>query len=285
MTTLTDAPVITEPGVYDIPADVYHAQPALSVSGMKKLLPPSCPALFRYEQDHPQPPKREFDLGHAAHRLVLGAGEQLEVLDFDDYKTKAAQEAKRAAYAAGLVPLLPKEVEQVEAMAAAVRSHPLTRGLFDPDRGVSEQSLFWRDPVAGIALRSRLDWHGRPSPHGRYIVADYKTCISVDIDDIEKAIYRFGYHQQGAQYDSAVRALALAEEPVYVLVFQSKDAPYLVRVVQIEQTALRIGRAKNRAAIEIFRECTTTGRWPGYEDVSYAALPAWAEKRETEDYL
>ncbi|MBO0827768.1 MAG: hypothetical protein J2P24_08300 [Streptosporangiales bacterium] len=50
--------MITEPGVYNLPAAVYHADPvpggSLSQSGAKKLLPPSCPALYRYWADHPE---------------------------------------------------------------------------------------------------------------------------------------------------------------------------------------------------------------------------------------
>jgi hypothetical protein len=49
--------LITEPGVYDIAEDHYHADPvpggSLSNSGAKKLLPPSCPAKFAYEREHP----------------------------------------------------------------------------------------------------------------------------------------------------------------------------------------------------------------------------------------
>ncbi|MGW9447058.1 hypothetical protein, partial [Bacillus mobilis] len=48
---------ITRPGVYDgIPEAVYHRDPvpggSLSSSGARKLLAPSCPALFKYDQEH-----------------------------------------------------------------------------------------------------------------------------------------------------------------------------------------------------------------------------------------
>jgi len=46
MTAVVDQVLITEPGVYALPADVYHADPvaggSLSSSGAKKLL--ACPA-------------------------------------------------------------------------------------------------------------------------------------------------------------------------------------------------------------------------------------------------
>lgn len=279
----SDPIVITEPGVYDIPADVYHQQPALSASGVKKLLPPSCPAIFRYEQDHPQPPKKEFDFGHAAHRLVLGAGEDLRVIDAPDWKTKAAQNEKAAARAEGFVPLLPQDMAKAKAMADAVRRHPLASALFQGGR--PEQSLFWNDAVTGIARRARLDWLSDPR-ESRLIVADYKTTTSVDLDDIERSVYEWGYNVQNVQYTDAVRALGLGgEDTVMVFVFQMKTPPFLIRVVQLEQMALKIGRAKIRAAIDTYRDCMSTGVWPGYDDIAYAALPAWGEKKDSEEYL
>ena len=62
---------LTEPGQYGgVTPEVYHADPvfggSLSSSGARALLPPSCPALFRHKQLHGEPPKAEFDFGHAA---------------------------------------------------------------------------------------------------------------------------------------------------------------------------------------------------------------------------
>ncbi|MCI0689298.1 MAG: hypothetical protein L0Y54_19000, partial [Sporichthyaceae bacterium] len=70
---------ITVPGAYDIPADEYHADTsALSASGVRTLL--ASPARFRYDQTHPKPPSKAFDLGHAAHKAVLGAGQDVVVV-------------------------------------------------------------------------------------------------------------------------------------------------------------------------------------------------------------
>src|SRR5690606_6451240 len=132
--------VVTEPGIYDIDVDDYHRDPvpggSLSSSGARDLLPPSCPAKFRYDRDNPGPTsKRHFDLGHAAHKLVLGVGAPLVVIEADSYRTKAAQEQQKAAHLAGHVPLLEHEHEQVQAMAAAIREHPIAGPLFNPEHG------------------------------------------------------------------------------------------------------------------------------------------------------
>lgn len=279
------APPPLPPGVYDgLPAEDYHADSALSASGMKLLLDPGCPALYRYQRDHPQPPKKTFDFGHAAHRLVLGDGARLRVFDFDDWKTKGAQQAKREAYAEGVVPLLPQDMDRARAMAAAVRAHPLAASLFR--RGRAEVSLVFDDAASGVRLRARLDWVDTERP-GRVIMTDYKTIgTGVDLDNIERAVYDYGYHVSGVQYAEAAKTLGLAgDDAVTTLVMQHKEPPFLVRVVQLHMLALKLGRAKRRAAINLFKRCTQADHWPGYGDVAYAGPPAWAQAREEEMYL
>lgn len=270
---------ITLPGVYDIPADVYHADPieggSLSASGVKKLLSPSCPALYKYERDNPPPPRRLFELGHAAHKEVLGSGPDLVLVDRDRWDTKEVKAQLAEIRAAGGVPLKRAEWDMVRAMAAALRAHPIAGPLLDPASGRAEQSLFWRD--SGIWRRARVDWLRDARP-GRLIVPDYKTCDSAAPDDLPKAIHNLGYHRAAAWYRAAVRALGLDEDPAFVLVFQEKTPPYLVTVAEPDRDALARGEAENRAAIEIYRECMETGVWPGYaDDVVTVGLPPWVK--------
>lgn len=279
------AATILKPGVHDMPEAEYHRHPALSASGAKLLLPPSCPAKYRWAMDNPSKPKRHFDLGHAVHKLVLGAGAELEIIDAPDYKTKAAQQQRDAAYDAGRVPLLPKEHEQVKAMAAAVRADPVAAALFDPARGGKpEQSLFWTDAQTGVPLRSRLDWLPA-SNGGRMIVPDLKSADSADPESAGRALYNYGYAGQAAFYVDGVLALGLAQSAAFVLVFVETDPPYLVSLYYPDDTAMRIGRARNRQAMEIWRDCTESGIWPGYtQDIEPISLPRWVERsyEETE---
>jgi hypothetical protein len=286
---MTDQLVITAPGIYDIPAEAYHADPvpggSLSSSGARRLLPPGCPALYRYEQDHPPAPRRVFDFGHAAHQLVLGAGPALVRVDAPDWRTKAAKEQRDAAHAAGEVPLLVDEHDQVQEMAAAIRAHPVAGALLDPAHGQPEQSLFWRDQrQPRVWRRARLDWVPAPRA-GRGIFCDYKTTRSADPEQLAKAVYDHGYHQQGAWYLDGAKALGLADDDAaFLLICQEKTPPYLVTIAQLDVVALKIGRFLNRQAIETYAECTRTGRWPGHSDeVELLALPAWVENRYAEE--
>lgn len=275
---------VTEPGVYDLPADRYLADPvpggSLSASGARKLLPPSCPALFDYDRRHRPVPTPEFSFGHAAHKLVLGAGPDIVVVDADTWRTKAAQEARDGAYADGKTPLLPQDYAVVEAMAQALRRHPVAGALFSLETGMPEHSLFWRDAETGIMCRAMLDWLRHRHASRRLVIPDYKTAISASPERFEKAMWDYDYHRQAAWYLDGVRALDMSDNPAFVFVVQEKTPPYLVSVFEPDALALEAGRHYNRQARQVFAQCQASGHWPGYSDeVELISLPAYAQNK------
>jgi len=281
---MTDTIARAAPGVHEMAEDDYHAAAyALSASGIKLLLPPGCPAKFRWAQMHPVY-KGEFDFGSAAHKLVLGSGPKIEVIDADAWRTNAAKDARDYARMAGHIPLLRKDYERVEAMADQIRRHPLARVLFDPAHGQPEQSLFWTDPDTGVPCRARLDWLPEPR-RGPLTIPDYKTAAAAHPDPASKAVGNYGYHIQHAWYTAGAAELGLDDDPAFVFVFQEKDPPYLVNVVQLDDGAIQAGRVACRAAAEIFRDCTAADTWPGYPaDIPAVPLPPWASRIPEEYY-
>jgi hypothetical protein len=282
-------PFITEPGVYDLPAEVYHADPvvggSLSSTGARLLLPPSCPALFKHRQDHPEPHKRAFDFGSAAHALILGIGRPLEVIDADNYRTKKAQLAKADAYAAEKIPVLAREYAEIQLMADKIREHPTAGALLDPLGGNGERTLVWQDRTTGVMCRAMLDWLPQHQRGARLIVPDYKTAIKVDPESLSKELARHQLYQQAEWYRAGVRALGLGGDidPAFVFIFQQKEAPYLVTVAQLPHDEQMWGDRMNRSALDLYRRCVEDGRWPGYaDDVISLELPNYA-KRALED--
>jgi PDDEXK-like domain of unknown function (DUF3799) len=271
--------VISTPGVhYDLDEADYHAQTDwLSVSGAKKLLPPSCPAVFRYDQLHAPAPKRVFDFGKAAHAIVLGAGPELHVMSVDNYRTDAAKAERDDARKRGAVPLLAEEFDAVQAMAAALRRHPLAAEVFDPN-GAPEVSLFWIDPETGVKCKARVDWLASDP-------VDVKTTVDISREHIAREVAAFGYHQQAPHYlDGCWELDLIPPGAVFRFVFLLKTPPYLPRFVELDDVALKIGAERNRLAREIFRDCTASGVWPtDSDDIDTVSLPAYVERRHYEE--
>lgn len=276
---------VERPGVYlGVPDEAYHADPvpggSLSSTGVRKLLPPSCPALFKHWLDHGQEHKPEFEYGKAAHLRVLGTGPQLVLVDRERWDTKDVKAEVKAIRDAGGVPLKRTDMEQIDAMAAAIREHPLARRLLAPDRGQPEVSLFWQDTETRVKCRARLDWVPDPG-HGRPLLVDYKTCDSAEPEKLQKAVSQFGYHVQRGHYLPGARATGLVgDDAELMFVFQEKKPPFLVTVVELDPPAKRIGEHLAREARHLYRECTASGRWPGYtDDVAMISLPGWVERQ------
>lgn len=281
----------SEAGVRSIPPAEYHARLELSSTGVRKLLPPSCPALFDHWRRRGEAPKAEFDFGSAAHRLVLGVGEEIAEIKADNWRSSATRDEADEHRAAGRIPLLSKDIGTVHEMAERLREHPIASALFRPGSGEPEQAVFWRERgqwtaedgetrYAPVDCRALVDWLA-PKTGARLLLPDYKTCASAAPEDAVKAIARYGYHIQGAFYLAGLTAAGYADERSrFLLVMQEKTAPYLVTVIEPDSTAMRLGAIRVREAIDIYAECATKGRWPGYaDDVVLAELPPW-ETRE-----
>lgn len=275
MTTMLPlaAGVITAPGLYDLPAEVYHRDPvpewSLSQSGATKLLRPSCPAKYLHDRMHGTPTTKAMDRGTLAHSLVLGVGTQAVIIPPELLaKNGAASTAEARAFiaeaeAAGNIAVKETEYAQIKAMADAMRLHPVAGRLFEQDGSV-EQSMFWRDEV-GTMRRARIDFlPSAPSSRGRLIVADYKTARSADPDVWIKAAADYGYHRQDANYRHGVKALGLADDVAFVFVVQEPTAPYLVSVIELPPAAVSLGAAQMDRASRIFANCKASNHWPDY---------------------
>jgi PDDEXK-like domain of unknown function (DUF3799) len=273
---------ITAPGIYEIPEDVYHADPvpggSLSSTGARRLL--ECPAKYAWEREHPVH-KDVFDFGTAAHKIVLGVGTEIEVVDAENWRTKAAQDKQKEARERGHVALLASEWERVHAMASAIKQHKLAAAALHPARGGRpEQSLFMQDEATGVWLRARLDWMPDPHSEMRPVIFDYKTTSCAEPQAFAKSMANFGYHLQAAFYAHLFYEITGVDAP-FVFIAQEKEPPYLVSVCQPDADAMRTGRNLMRDAIEIYASCAATDTWPGYgDDIKTLTLPKWAERKD-----
>lgn len=271
-------------GLYGkIPDFVYHQdRGSLSSSGARLLLPPSCPAKFKERMDNPPKPKREYDFGHVAHRLILGEGADIVEIEAPDYRTKDAREQRDKAHADDKVPVLTSELDKARRMADKVLRDPDAGPLFK--RGHAEVSLYHVDPETGVRLRARPDW--LTLIDDRLWCVDFKTTNTANLDEFERKAAGFGYHLQAAFYLDLLIALEIHAEPAFVLVACEKDAPHIVSVREPDAEAVAEGRRRNRQAIRLYARCHERDEWPSYATgIVPMSLPPWAFTETTLDDL
>jgi hypothetical protein len=285
-------PSIITPCVVDGMSDEdYHRDPvaggSLSHSGLKTFVTKS-PAHFAWDRANGRKGSDAFDWGHAAHTEVLGTGLEIHRLENTDGRTKDGKAERAEVRARGAVPLKPEEYDAVKEMAAALRSHETAGGIFNPERGHAERSLFWYDERFGIWRRARYDFSTVLSD-GRFAIVDYKSTKSADPDRIPFALYDFGYYTQDPYYLDGARALGLADpDPAasaFIFVFQEKTPPYPVTVVEIAPPDREWGRLKVAAGLDRYARCLAADDWPEYTSgIITVSLPRNAEYRLTEEW-
>ena len=278
-------------GLYpNLPEDLYHRdvvpEGSLSVTSSKLLLPPSCPALFDHARKHPHVSTKAMDLGTVVHSMILGTGQDVEVLEFDSRRGNDYKAAEVKAIAAGRIPMLKKDHDEAVIIAKAVRDHDVAGGLFA--EGEAETSGFWQDEETGAWLRMRMDWltwfDGTPT------IVDLKTTADVSPDEFARSVHKYGYHRQDPHYrDGWAAALGCDPDDIdFVFAVVDVNDPNLVMVYRLDDEAVSLGREQNKIAREIYRDCTESGNWPAWDDgiagLSLRYYDARAIERQINDW-
>jgi hypothetical protein len=280
---------ITKPGCFDIAADVYHSdpcpQPSLSASIAVTLLDQSprhaWTAHPRLNDASKAEEKGAFDLGAAAHALILEGKDRVQVIDAADWRTKAAKEARANAYANGKHPLLPHQRDVVVAMAEnCFQQLDLTEDCISALRGgAAEQTWIWRSGKTWI--RCRPDWYIKDGPH---VVYDYKTTGgSAHPDTWSKRLYDFGSDLRAALYLEGAREILGWDDAVYRFVVQEDKAPFALSVIQLSPQAIDLGLRRWEKSLAIWAACVESDSWPGYpQQIAFIDAPPWEETKWSE---
>ncbi len=272
----------------DISETAYHADPcdtpSLSSSVAKTIITRSAYHAWR---EHPKlgavkrDASKAMDVGSLIHSLVLDGGIGLQVIEADDYRTKAAKEAREAAHKAGLVPVLSEALEAARAVAERVTARLAHRDIILD--GKSGAVIVWEEPSrhGPVKCRAMLDhlW-----PHS---FLELKTISTADQPTCERQAFNLGYDIQFAAYTSAVEALrpGLVGRVDPLVAFAEVDEPNCVSVFRINESLAELGRRRWRRAVETWAECLHTNTWHEYQPrthIGYLSAPGWAASRELE---
>jgi hypothetical protein len=272
-----------------VPADKYHAdpceQPSLSSSIAKILLTQSpMHAWLAHPRLNPKYRPDEssrFDLGSAAHALLLEGEDRMVVVDASDWRTKAAQAERDDARTKGMFPILRHQFHDVTNMVQEARKFIASTelaGIFENCK--AEQTCVWTD--GEIHCRARLDW----LTDDRLVILDYKSTDDARPETFIRQIARMGYDLQAEFYVKAVEECAQVS-PTFVFLAQEITAPYSCSLVGLSNAYREIGKAKVGGAMDRWARSISSGKWPAYSAaVHYAEPSAWqVTAMETGEYL
>lgn len=268
--------------IFEMDCEDYFAdpcpEPSLSNSGIGVLLKKS-PLHFAWRHprllggEEARTATAAMHRGSVVHRLALGAGKDYVVIDEDSYRTKAAQEARDEAEAAGKVPILALKFDEAKDQAKIVREHldaVLMGEHFEP-----EVVIIW--PIETrhgmIWARGMVDaW----CPSLKMAV-DLKTTTDASPDAATRRMVDGGYDTQDAWYSRGIgHVIGEPGRVRFVTLFCENDAPHASHAVTINEAWRTSAWDMCEEAASQFARCLKAGKWPGYpRDPQLLSPPDW----------
>lgn len=304
MIDLIKSEIADRPGFYTMSEAAYHqdpcVEPSLSRSIAEKLILESPrhahaahPRLTKQDEEE-EKNSRTRDIGSAAHALLLGQPTEIAVLDFDDFKKKAAQEERSEAQSRGAIPLLKRDRETVQEMVEKARAklatseHAAIRSIVELGDAVAynEVTAVWKDRCGDRWARQRMDRLNIAGP--KITILDYKTTeLSVEPQSVARAIYNNNYHFQDAFYRRGVRHLlpGIDQHELrldFLFILQEQQPPFEITVARVDNAGRVIAEKMVSAAFLLWRKCMKENDWPGYPgDIVEAEMPVYVDTRWT----
>jgi hypothetical protein len=272
-----------EPGIYPgLSFDQYALIPAINFTKLSKFRDTPAHARHAMLQERESTPTQR--MGQLAHLAILEPERfttSVVVRPDLDRRTKEGKlawasferlnEGKEIASA--------REFEICKAFQHGVAQHATAREILR-GRGAKELTVIWKDEEYGCLCKARLDAVGELG--GWPVILDVKTTGDVaSLRNFQRSIANYGYAEQAAMYVEGLRVLRPLEQGdrKFIWLVAETEAPYLIRLFEIEYDALEYGHKLFREHLHQYAECAASGNWPGYDQgVETAGLPAWLQK-------
>ena len=254
------------------------ATPSLSASTAKTLVLRSPAHAWaehpRLGGERPEPTV-EMDRGTLIHTLLLGDGPELEVVEADSWRTKAAREAREAARERGALPVLTEKLNEAQATVEVLRDRLADFGIVLDGESEVPIEFTERAPNGLVTCRAMLD-HVKLDEG---VIYDVKTISAADVRTCSNQAVRLGYDIQHAAYTSALLSLdaGLAGRTDFVFLFMETDPPYSVTPLRPDGALKDLGESRWLRAVELWHTCLTNDTWPHYVSrIGELETPAWA---------
>lgn len=274
-------------GLYSMPVEQYHADPCPKPSlsaGILSVLLESTPfhAWYRHPKLGAGPSEltRQTEIGSAVHRLVLEAGQDIQVIHADSYRSKDAREQQERAERTGLCPILVGDYAVAQEITKPLRAAAETylgAKIADCLREVVviwQDGEFWRRALIDCVtpdLRKALDLK---TSRGSAAPTSAVQRIFDGGFDVQEAHYRRGLDT--IDPDGRGRR-------TFGFLFGEVAAPYCVSPpLEFTEGAQAIARERWEVGAALFDSCLKHGHWPGYAtDTQLVEAPPWFVQRWT----
>ena len=251
---------------FDIPEDLYRADPAINQSLLKAFSRAPTPQHFRYEQEHPREETAELRIGNYVDTFMFDKGcipdkfavwesrrqgkdwEAFEAANADKTILNKAEQGR----ALGIIKSLLSHEDAVKIVSActhqtvAIAEHPALKcrmkGAIDllPDLSRCHASL------------------------AEYVF-DLKTSADASPEGFAMQCWRLGYAVQAAFYGDLLE-LCGRKTTTFGFIVAENEPPHQVAIHYFKRDSIEIieARKKYEGWMEKYLACVAKGEWPGY---------------------
>lgn len=286
--------------------DEYHACPEFSSSQLKDILRSS--AHFHSHnilKEHERETKKHLDFGTLAHTLFLEPEQfanEFAVIPADapkpptdvmrNAKNPSEDSIKRVQWWDDFAAKHGAKITISEEMlSGATRIADNLRTLssyadMQNDYGMPEASIFFTDPIYGLNLRVRPDWHIAPCkrfPNG--LLLDVKSTRDARLFKFSRDCGEYGYSLSASMYREGFQEYYDTEEkPEFIFLVAENTAPFNVKQYRASDLFLSVGDNQYRKAKELLAESLLINEWDGYsKEMEDLFLPSYMTKQALEN--
>lgn len=255
------------PGLYrNVAAETYFSWDAASSSTLNLIRTASPAHVLALREGRIKYDSDAKDRGTGAHAAILEPGVFVETyaigpdVKLNTKEGKLAWQMFEDAHP-GKTLIRGKDGAAILGMRDAVIDHPKIKPILDARDG-TELSLVWIDKETGVLCKGRIDV---AAVSRLRTLLDLKSTRSAKRNKFARAIGDYGYHVQAAMYLAGAWANGL-EADIFAFAAVESAPPYCAARYVLDDRSLLAGATEMHRLLAIYRECITTGLWPGHVD-------------------
>ena len=271
--------------------DEYHAREEFSSSQLKDMLRSG--AHFYSNnilKETEKETKEAMNFGTLAHTMFLEPEQfkaEFVIAPKFDKRTKVGKEEALAWEEAnqGKILVTQEQVDGAERIANNLRTLSTYQFMMH-EFGMAEASIFFTDPIFGLKLRVRPDYHIAPCknfPNG--LILDVKTTTDARPHAFSKKCSDFGYDLSASMYREGFQQYYQTEDkPPFILLTAESSIPFNVKQYNASDLLLSVGDARYYKSKEMLAESLLINEWDGYsKEMEDLFLPSYMTKQALEN--
>ena len=286
--------------------DEYHSRPEFSSSQLKDILR-SGAHFYSHNiiKEHERESKKHLDFGTLAHTLFLEPEQfhnEFAVIPADAPKppTDVMRNAKNpsedsikrvqwwdafAAEHGEKITISAEQLDGAQRIATNLRTLSSYKDMQN-NYGMAEVSIFFTDPIFGLKLRVRPDYHLAPCkafPNG--LILDVKSTRDARPFKFSRDSGEYGYDLSASMYREGFQQYYQTEEkPPFIFLVAENLAPFNVKQYRASDLLLSVGDARYYKSKEMLAESLLINEWDGYsKEMEDLFLPSYMTKQALEN--